>query len=224
MVTRPSKKASISAEAFYDELSGRYDQVAQAGHWVGPSLAFGLLYKSLNRDQTVADLAVGTGTAATLFAKAGCRVIGLDISQQMLDIAGKACDFDQLHHHDLRSIPYPIATDIIDHTIIAGALYFIDDLHPVLSEVSRIMRDGGHFYFDVVSYRDLPSPGKPELFLTAAGLQTFVHPEEYVAELLETYGFRVVVTCPFFFFSEPAGDGTSVRFHFRAFLCQKKSS
>ena len=116
-----------------------YDAEAQATGWLGPEVAFGMVYQHVLPDQSILDLGIGTGLASVLFRKAGLKVHGLDIAQDMLD-ACRWKGFDDLRRHDLTEPPYPYASESFDHVVCVGVLPFFSHLSPVFAETARIHR------------------------------------------------------------------------------------
>ncbi|MGD9212116.1 MAG: class I SAM-dependent methyltransferase [Desulfobacteraceae bacterium] len=123
-----------------------YDEEAEHTGWLGPEVAFGLIFEYLKPGQTVLDIGIGTGRAAILFRKAGLTVHGMDISEDMLNIC-RVKGFTVLRQHDLLTSPYPFASEQFDHVICVGLLYFFKDLSPFFSETTRILAKGGKLVF-----------------------------------------------------------------------------
>ncbi len=128
------------------ESAAFYDEEAEATGWLGPEIIFGLLYKYIQPGQTVLDIGIGTGLGSALFLKAGLRVHGMDVSQEMLDACRKK-GFTDLSRHDLLLIPYPFDSRSFDHAVCTGVFHFFDDLSPVFVETARILKNGGLFGF-----------------------------------------------------------------------------
>ena len=90
-----------------------YDEEAEASGWFGPEVAFGLTYKYIQPEQSLLDIGIGTGLGSVLFRKAGLKVFGMDISQDMLD-ACLSKGFTDLVLHDLKMTPYPYESETMD--------------------------------------------------------------------------------------------------------------
>lgn len=102
----------------------------------------------------VLDLACGTGQLALCLAQAGYRVMGVDLSPQMLDQAAKNAQrqgvFLPLVQQDMRRLD-------LHHEVEAvlcacdGLNYMTtpEDLRQALGSVCRVLRPGGLFLFDV---------------------------------------------------------------------------
>ena len=125
-----------------------YDEEAEAAGWFGSEVAFGLTYKYIQQDQSLLDIGIGTGLGSVLFRKAGLKVFGMDVSQDMLD-ACLSKGFVDLELHDLRMTPYPYDSETMDIAICVGVMIFFSDLASVFEETARILRKGGLFVFVV---------------------------------------------------------------------------
>jgi SAM-dependent methyltransferase len=104
--------------------------------------------------QSACDLACGCGTTALAFAERGIRTYALDLSPDMCRLARKkaraAGVLVRVLQADMRSFHLPEPVDLI--TCECDALNHIprrSDLPRVARAVSRGLRPGGHFYFDV---------------------------------------------------------------------------
>lgn len=182
------------------ELAEAYDREASATAWLGPELALGLAYRYVHPGQTILDIGIGTGLGSVLFHQAGLRVLGMDVAEEMLAACrckGFAAD---LKKHDLRTVPYPYAAASVDHAVCVGVLQFFDDLNPVFSEASRILRDGGIFVFVVGDRRP---DEQPEVVVgaehtgTDATVTMYLHSAEQIALGLASNAFQLVQSLAF---------------------------
>ncbi|MBV7301063.1 class I SAM-dependent methyltransferase [Corynebacterium sp. TAE3-ERU2] len=101
-------------------------------------------------DTTVLELGCGSAPCSRWLAERfpTARIIGVDISEQMLRRA--AIDDATLHllHADALALPLrPRSVDTVFSVF--GALPFIEDLSAAFAEVSRVLRPGGRFVFSV---------------------------------------------------------------------------
>jgi SAM-dependent methyltransferase len=113
-----------------------------------------ILGEILPRIETACDLACGTGTTALLLARRGIRIYGVDLSGIMCRLARDKARRQHLPlrviQGDMRSFRLPEPVDLILCEF--DALNHIprkEDLALVARSVSRALRPGGHFYFDV---------------------------------------------------------------------------
>ncbi|MBN2590182.1 MAG: class I SAM-dependent methyltransferase [Sedimentisphaerales bacterium] len=131
----------------YYKTAEQYDQMKETQGWRGPDIVFGMVYQFIKSGQLVLDIGIGTGLGSILFHKAGLRVCGMDLSVDMLEVCRKKGFTEDLQQHDLKVIPYPYSDEMFDHAVCVGVLNHFDDLSPVFSETSRILKKNGTFTF-----------------------------------------------------------------------------
>jgi SAM-dependent methyltransferase len=88
------------------------------------------------------DAACGTGRHTAYLAGLGHRTIGADGSPEMLALARAKVPEAELHEASLDDLP--LADDSVDLAVCAIALSHVPDLEPVLAELVRVLRPGGH--------------------------------------------------------------------------------
>ena len=136
----------------YDDIARLYDPwsrsvVEDVGFYVDEALAAG---------GPVVELCVGTGRIAIPIAAAGARVIGVDSSQGMLDVAAEQAEaagvapFVDLRFGDIREPPvegtYPLVICPFRSLL---HMETDDDRRAVLRAVHGLLADDGRFVFDV---------------------------------------------------------------------------
>ncbi|CCG52467.1 Ubiquinone/menaquinone biosynthesis methyltransferase UbiE [Flavobacterium indicum GPTSA100-9 = DSM 17447] len=99
---------------------------------------------------TILDIATGTGDLAILFASTSAtEIIGLDISQGMLDIGKKKIEAQKLQSKiqmvlgDGENIPYP--DNYFDTITVAYGVRNFENLEKGLSEILRVLKPNGQF-------------------------------------------------------------------------------
>ena len=92
---------------------------------------------------TVLDVATGTGTVAIELARRkGCRVVGLDQSVEMLEVARERVPPEvELVHGDAGQLPFEDGS--FDALTFTYLLRYVDDPAATLSELARVVRPGG---------------------------------------------------------------------------------
>lgn len=128
--------------ALYDHLMDQVDY----DMWLGYILQ--LIEKHGDRCASVLDLACGTGNMACRLAEKGFQVIGVDSSQEMLDIARKKGDFP-LVQGDMRSFSLAQTVDVV--ICVYDSLNYLlttEDLLKTFQSVRTCLRPGGIFIFD----------------------------------------------------------------------------
>ena len=108
----------------------------------------------------VTELGCGTGTMTSMLANDGYDMIGIDISEEMLEIARDKCPENVLLlHQDMRELElYGSAAAFV--CVCDGMNYILqnDELALVFENVYRYLDDGGVFIFDMKTkhfYRDV---------------------------------------------------------------------
>lgn len=158
---------TIGQSAFSEQMAAQVLQWVRVHGWgAGPY-----------HGRRVLDLACGTGTAALIFAAAGCHVVGVDRSVAMLSQARRKLEqsgsgthvrflrgdirrlitgqrsFITGHGWDSQLDPQPLAHHSFDLvTCFSGSLNYLpgdDDLQWVCASMAELLRPGGLFVFDL---------------------------------------------------------------------------
>ncbi len=134
--------------ASYDRLTNDVDYEATVAFYREILAAEGL------RPRTAVDLACGTGSVSVLLAKQGLRVIGVDMSEEMLTVAQqKAEDLKNPPRfvcQKLQNLTLPRAVDMAVCAL--DSLDYItnpEDCAEAIRRVYRALNPGGIFIFDV---------------------------------------------------------------------------
>ena len=127
----------------YAEWSNQYDGEPNPLITLEETLVLELIGDVAGLD--VLDVACGTGRYAIPLAQAGARVTGIDLSEEMLDLArrkaaGSGLSLD-LRVADVRALPFPDGS--FDLAICALALCHLPDLNLAAQELARVLRPGG---------------------------------------------------------------------------------
>jgi demethylmenaquinone methyltransferase / 2-methoxy-6-polyprenyl-1,4-benzoquinol methylase len=145
-----SKKEQVAQ--MFDTISGEYDGLNKI-----ISLGTDATWKKkilqmvqLQNPTSILDIATGTGDLAILFAETSAKeIIGLDISQGMLDIGKKKISDKNLTSKiqmvlgDGEKIPY--ADNYFDVITVAYGVRNFENLEKGLSEILRVLKPNGTF-------------------------------------------------------------------------------
>ena len=145
-----SKKEQVAQ--MFDNISGNYDGLNKI-----ISLGTDATWKKkilqmvqLQKPTSILDIATGTGDLAILFAETSAtEIIGLDISQGMLDIGKKKIEAKNLNSKiqmvlgDGENIPYP--DNHFDVITVAYGVRNFENLEKGLTEILRTLKSGGQF-------------------------------------------------------------------------------
>jgi SAM-dependent methyltransferase len=88
------------------------------------------------------DAACGTGRFSVVLEERGHRVVGVDSSPEMLEVARAKLPTADFRLGELDDLPLPDAS--VDVVVCALALSHVPDLVPVMAEFARVLRPGGH--------------------------------------------------------------------------------
>ena len=105
-------------------------------------------FKKLNGEKLL-DLGCGYGFYTDYFKNIGADAIGIDGSGNMIDIAKenyKGCDFEVV---DITET-LPFHDSCFDIVFCNQVLMDIEDIEPLFSEINRVMKKGGIFYYSIV--------------------------------------------------------------------------
>ncbi|MEW6051508.1 MAG: class I SAM-dependent methyltransferase [Candidatus Zixiibacteriota bacterium] len=143
----------------YDQFAWFYNK-----HWAGPwvdrvmPLLEKLLLPNLPSAASILDLCCGTGQLAARLAERGFRVVGVDISEEMLSFARVNAPAILFHRADARSFSLDDTFDAAVSTYDSlNHLLTIEDIRKTFENVSRLLNPGAPFLFDLnmdVGYRE----------------------------------------------------------------------
>jgi ubiquinone/menaquinone biosynthesis C-methylase UbiE len=93
----------------------------------------------------VLDNGCGTGWLGEMLQKRGANVIGIDISNTLLEEASK-------HIQTIKASSYKLPFDgqSFDYVVSFMVIHILDDLTKVLKEVHRVLKQNGKFYIGIV--------------------------------------------------------------------------
>lgn len=88
------------------------------------------------------DAACGTGRFSLRLVARGHRVVGVDNSREMLDLARLKVPGAEFRQGELDHLPLP--DESVDLVVCALALTHVPDLAPVMAQFARVVRPSGH--------------------------------------------------------------------------------
>jgi demethylmenaquinone methyltransferase/2-methoxy-6-polyprenyl-1,4-benzoquinol methylase len=91
--------------------------------------------------QRVLDLATGTGDLAFAAAARGARVVGLDVTHRMIELARQKSDRAHFIVGDMLALPFPVGS--FDIVTTGYGLRNVPDLAQAIDEISRVLVPGG---------------------------------------------------------------------------------
>lgn len=121
------------------------------------------LEETMQIDSTtkVLDIACGKGSTAFYLAeKYGCSVVGVDISEELIQEANETCKKKGLENKvkfelgNAMDLPFP--DNRFDVAISQGILVFVDDKTKTINEASRVIKNGGKAGWVELSWKKEP--------------------------------------------------------------------
>ena len=110
------------------------------GRLILPNL---LRLMNIKKGEPVLDLACGQGFFSREFFKSGARVIGVDLSDKLVEIAKKESPKEiDFHVSDASSLPF-VEKNSTDKVVIVLSIQNMKDLNPVLKECGRVLKSKG---------------------------------------------------------------------------------
>lgn len=180
------KKAKVyGAEEGYDLYAGFYDQTT--AH-LDSFERYDLLEMLKGvKGMKVLDLGCGTGRMTKKLLELGAEVVGVDVSEEMLNVARKKCRGAEFVLGDSANLPF--GEGEFDLVVASFLIVHLKGLEKSFDEVYRVLKPGGVFIVTNVNQRKAPKLAldKGEIVITS-----FYHRPEDVVGALENSFFEVV--------------------------------
>ena len=129
------KKAFSALAPYYDTITAPFSGVMDKA----------VNFTNAQKDSKILDIATGTGKLAFEFAKEGYEVVGIDLSEAMLDVAKKKNKYKNARFEVADAINLPFADNSFDISSISFALHDmpLSIRQKVLKEMGRVTRPEG---------------------------------------------------------------------------------
>ena len=115
----------------------------------------------INSETKILDIACGKGSTAFYLAeKYGCSVVGIDISEKLIQEANDTCRKKKLNNQVKflvgNAMNLPFEDNEFDVAISQGILVFVDDKIKTINEASRVIKNGGKAGWIELSWKKEP--------------------------------------------------------------------
>lgn len=154
----------------------------------------------IGRESTILDVGCGVGaTACFIAAKVGCRVVGVDILEKMVERSRERASRQKLTQliefrvADAQDLPFE--NNFFDAVLTESVTAFPEDKQKAVSEYARVTKPGGYVGLNETTWLKIPPP--PEVVAWAAqevGASVKpLTPDEWIG-LLDTAGLKEIVS------------------------------
>lgn len=128
----------------YDRLASVYDR--RWKKYISNTLSFLKTWAEISPQDTVLDVACGTGELEKLLLNdyPTLKIIGVDISDEMLAIAKEKCRaYSQVSFETASASALPFANDTFDAIVSASSFHYFSEPLAALIEMQRVLKPNG---------------------------------------------------------------------------------
>ena len=108
-----------------------------------------LVLPALKADSCVIDLGCGTGLVGKALAATGAKIVGVDLSARMLEIAGRHGAYATLEKGELVEVLARYPAGSVQAVLAADVFIYVGELAPVFAAVARVLAPRGLFALSV---------------------------------------------------------------------------
>jgi predicted TPR repeat methyltransferase len=183
----PARASDAFVEATFDSFALSFDAKLAKLLYRAPALVTEMLARSgaqASRELDVLDAGCGTGLCGPLLAPYARRLVGVDLSERMLDQARAKEVYEELVKGELTEY-LRASGGLFDAIVSADTLVYFGPLEEVVEAAERALRPGGHVVFTL---EEQPEPGYS---LSVNG--RYRHAREYVERTLVTAGLQPAI-------------------------------
>lgn len=186
--TPPERAPAAYVEGLFDSYAATFDEhlLGQLHYAVPQLLARRFIALGLPSDDRldILDIGCGSGLAGVQFERHARRLDGVDLSQNMLDLARGRGIYDGLYKAEL--IEHLCQCDRrYDLVVAADVLAYFGDVQPLMDAVHKVVADDGHFLFTV------EKSDEADFRLSASG--RYRHAARYLVRCADVAGFACKV-------------------------------
>jgi len=198
-LTTSTAPAEYIAQLF-DNYADKFDShLTQELHYNTPSLLLSVIQSNTHLTDEkldVLDLGCGTGLFGKVISPFVGKIVGVDLSEKMLEKAAKLNLYDRLECKDLLEMMLSEPDASYDLIAAADVFVYIGTLDALMREAKRLLRHSGIFAFSTES---LDALSKPELLEAPRNFvlndtARYAHTLSYLNKLAQDSGFSVLET------------------------------
>jgi len=161
-----------------------------------------MMFEYVRAGDHLLDLGIGTGLSSQPFHRAGLKISGIDISEEMLARCRAKNISSDLRVQDMRE-SLPFRNRELNHAIAVGAFHFLKDIESSVREVSRVLKPDGIFGFTTACPDDESTSVSEQ---PVHGFTIYQHSLRLIESLMANHGFQVLKTTRFTYYSDPSKE------------------
>jgi predicted TPR repeat methyltransferase len=183
----PPRASDIFIERTFDSFAASFDSRLARLAYRAPALVAEMLADSVEASKSldVLDAGCGTGLCGPLVAPYARRLVGVDLSDKMIDQARARNVYDELVRHELTAYLRQ-ASQAFDVIVSADTLVYFGPLEEVVAASANALRPGGRLIFTV---EELNGNGSAAGYAISPSGR-FRHARDYVERVLANAGFQ----------------------------------
>lgn len=186
----PPRASDAYVQQVFDSFAASFEAKLAKLHYRAPALLAAALADGVTAagDMEVLELGCGTGLCGPLLAPYACRLVGVDLSEGMLEHARAKHVYDELVQEELTTYLQRVraAYDVI---LAADTLVYIGALEAVVGAAADALRPAGMFIFTLEEAVDAGATSS--YCIQPHG--RYNHRVDYVARLLVAAGLRPAI-------------------------------
>lgn len=132
------------SQGYFESVAGDWERIRKS--YFDDRVTSLAIEKLLPRDLTLADIGCGTGSLTFELARFARKVIGVDLSQEMLRRARTVAnerDVRNVEFHQGDALKLPLESNSVDAAFCVMVLHFLSDPERAIAGLCRITRPGG---------------------------------------------------------------------------------
>jgi len=185
---RPSRASDGYVRATFDDFAESFDSNLEELGYAAPKLLFDAMMNvaALSADARldVVDIGCGTGLCGPLWRPLSRRLVGVDLSPNMLSKAATRAVYDQLNCAELSSWLVECG-QTFDVAVAADVFCYFGDLSAAFKGVASVLRPGGRFACSLEAMPGSSPNGEPFALLAHGRYQ---HSRQYLEAELSAAG------------------------------------
>ncbi len=187
----PKRASEAYVETLFDQQAGAFEDILvdQLGYGVPGLISERLGALGLGPFARMLDLGCGTGLGAEAMREQAAEIIGIDLSENMIDVAEAKDVYEGLYTGDVEAFLADNDEAPFDLLIAADVLPYLGELQPLFGGAAGNLTAGGVFVF---SSETLSADEFNGASFKVAPHQRFAHSAIYIGDALADAGFELI--------------------------------